>query len=162
MTLYEIEDAISRCQREVIDEETGEVTTEVDTEMLEALRMAKDEKVENILCWIKNLSAESSAIEKESKNLERRAKALSNKADSLKRYVAGFLHGEKWSGVRAAVTFRKTESVEVDDLTIIPKEYLRIKTTAEPDKKSIKDAITKLGETIPGAHIAQNISTIVR
>ena len=162
MTLYEIEDAIRNCTKETVDEETGEITTEIDETLLNALQMAKNEKVENIACWIKNLTAESTAIKKESENLMRRAKSAANKADSLKRYLAGCLGGEKWEGVRARVSFRKTDAVEIDDMSVLPKEYLRVKTIEEPDKTSIKEAITKLGETVPGAHIVQNVSTIVR
>ena len=162
MTLYEIERAIEDCMSERVDEETGEIITEIDAESLNALEMEKNRKIENILCWIKNLTAESEAVNKESKALDRRAKALSNRADSLKNYISEYLNGEKWSGVRAAVSFRRTKAVQIDDLSIIPKEYIRSKVIEEPDKTSIKDAILKFGETIPGAHIKENVSTIVR
>ena len=51
MTLYEIDDAILNC----IDEETGEI---IDAEQLDKLYMEKEEKLENIALWIKDLKAE--------------------------------------------------------------------------------------------------------
>ena len=74
MTLYEInqniESALERMFTEV-DEETGEVKDELVTELAE-LNIARDEKLEAIGCYIKNLQAEAAAILEESKQLKAR------------------------------------------------------------------------------------------
>ena len=51
MTLYEIRDQIARILDTgfVVDEETGEVLA--DESSLDALKMAEEEKLENIICY---------------------------------------------------------------------------------------------------------------
>ena len=55
MTLYEIRDQIARILDTgfVVDEDTGEVLA--DESSLDALKMAEEEKLENIICYRKNL-----------------------------------------------------------------------------------------------------------
>ena len=60
MNLYEINSQILNC----IDQETGEI---MDIDRLEALNMAKAEKVDNIACWVKNLEADVLAFEAQEK-----------------------------------------------------------------------------------------------
>ena len=62
MNIYEIEQAIT----DLVDPETGEIT---DFEALDALSMARDEKIENVALWTKNLNAEAKAIREEEKAL---------------------------------------------------------------------------------------------
>ena len=81
MNLYEIDNAILEC----VDMETGEI---VDTEKLAALQMERDQKIENIGCWIKNLNADAKALKEEKDNLAARQKAVENKAASLKEYLS--------------------------------------------------------------------------
>lgn len=58
MNLYEIEQSILDC----IDTETGEI---IEPEELENMQMAKEQKVRNIACYIKNLQADAKAYEEE-------------------------------------------------------------------------------------------------
>lgn len=146
MNLYEINDAIMDC----VDTETGEI---IDAEKLESLQMAFDEKVENIALWIKNLLADAAAIKTEKDALADREKACRNKAESLKSYLASALDGSKFSTPRVAISWRKSESVEIDDVTIIPSEYWKVKT--DLDKMGIKKAL-KAGAQVSGARIVTN------
>ena len=58
MTLYEIDKAILDFEFEV-DEESGEI---LNASELDELQMARDDKIEGISLWIKNLEAEKEAI----------------------------------------------------------------------------------------------------
>ena len=62
MTLYEIRDQIARILDTgfVVDEDTGEVLA--DESSLDDLKMAEEEKLENIICYRKNLLSEAKAI----------------------------------------------------------------------------------------------------
>jgi len=53
------------------------------------------------------------------------------------------------------ISFRKSESVEVENVNQLPNEYKVIKLTETADKFKIKDAI-KSGETIEGCSIKTN------
>ena len=84
MTLYEIQDNIRKAIEQGFDEETGEI---LDTNALEALEIQRDEKIENIALFIKNLKAEAEAIKAEKMNLAKRQQTAENKAEWLKQYL---------------------------------------------------------------------------
>ena len=158
MKLYEIDNAILEC----IDMETGEV---IDAEKLDALNMERDAKIENVVLWIKDLKAEAEAIKAEKSALAERQKVAENKVESLKKWVAYALGGQKFSTAKCAVSFRNTESVEVTEegLEALMKEHDELLTykAPEPNKKAIKDAI-KDGLSVAGVQLVQNVSTIIK
>ena len=158
MKLYEIDNAILNC----IDTETGEV---IDIDKLNELQLERDTKIENVACWIKDLKAEAEAIKAEKLALAERQKAAENKAESLKKWLAYALDGEKFSTARCSVSFKKTEAVEVTEcgLEALMKEHDELLTykAPEPDKKAIKQAI-KDGLNVDGVQLVQNVSTIIK
>ena len=159
MTIYEIDQAIMEC----VDLETGEI---IDTEQLDKLQMEREEKLENIACWIKDLNAEAEAIKTEKQILANRQKVAENKAESLKKYLAYALDGKKFSTAKCAVSFRTTESVEVtaeglENLMRDGKDDLLTYKTPEPNKTAIKQAI-KDGLNVAGVQLVQNTSTIIK
>ena len=158
MKLYEIDNAIFDC----IDLETGEV---IDTERLDALHMERDAKIENVALWIKDLKAESEAIKAEKMALAERQRVAENKAESLKKWLAYALDGQKFSTAKCAVSFKKTEKVEISDVGMIRlmKEHDELLTYKEPEpnKTAIKQAL-KDGLTVQGVQLVQNMSTIIK
>ena len=148
MNIYEIEQAIT----DLVDTETGEIT---DFDALDALSMARDEKIENVALWIKNLVAESKAIREEEKALAERRRAAETKADSLQRYLDRILDGNKFSTPRVAISYRKSKAVQIADEDAFVKAgaYLILQ---EPkiDKKAISEAL-KNGTVIAGAELVE-------
>lgn len=153
MNLYEIEAGILSC----IDEETGEI---IDLDRLNELEMERDTKVENIALWIKNLKAEIGDYAEEEQAFRQRRKTAENKMESLKRYLSGYLNGEKFKTTKVSCSFRSSTSVEVDDMSILPEEYKRYREP-EPMKTEIKEAINK-GVDVPGAALVSNLSLIIK
>lgn len=148
MKLFEINEAIERCVVEgenVVDTETGEV---LDVEALNDLKMAFDEKAENIAMFIRNLDAEAAALKEQKNIFAARQKAAENKRDSLKEYLAMCLQGKPFKTDRVKVSFRKSESVKVTAQEQIPETYL-VYSAPAVDKVGIKKAL-KAGETVPG------------
>ena len=88
-----------------------------------------------------------------------------NKAESLKKWLAYVLDGQKFSTSKCAVSFRKTEAVEVttDGLNNLMKEHDELLTykAPEPNKTAIKQAI-KDGLNVAGVQLVQNTSTIIK
>ena len=158
MTIYEINEQILNC----IDPETGEI---IDIDKLNELELERDAKIENVACWIKELKAEAEAIKAEKLVLAERQKVAENKAESLKKWLAYALQGEKFKTAKCSVSFRKTESVEVTDegLSNLMKEHDELLTykAPEPNKKAIKDAL-KDGLNVEGVQLVQNTSTIIK
>ena len=160
--LFEINKAIMDAWDTAIDPETGELNEEALT-AFEALQVERDERIENIGCWIKNLNADAAALKEEAKNMNERAKRAERKADSLKRYLEAALHGEKFQSTRVAISWRKTTSVEVDEAEVpeLPEQYVRRKVTVEADKTAIKDAL-KAGEVIEGCRLVEKQSIQIK
>lgn len=153
MKLYEIDQAILNC----IDLETGEI---IDTEQLDKLTMEREAKLENVACWIKELKAEAEALKAEKMAFAERQKVAENKMESLKKYLAYALDGQAFKTVRASVTFRKSQAVEIADIYKLDENYLKYKEP-EADKTAIKEAI-KQGKTVTGATLVENTSVIIK
>lgn len=146
MNLFELDAALYEC----VDAETGEV---IDEEKLNELSMARDEKVENIACWIKNLKAQAVAIKQEEENLYARRKVAENKAQSLGEYLSKYLDGSKFETPKVKISYRKSESLEVSEGAIIPEEWYK---PQEPklDKAELKKAV-KDGLEIEGVNLVE-------
>ena len=162
MTLYEIDQAIITALEGATDPETGEIIDVYLLSEYEQLQMDREQKIENIGCFIKNLEADAKAIKEEGKTLAARARACENKAERLRSYLEFCLAGEKFQSPRLAVSFRHSKKVEVDPDKIydIPDDFLRYKEP-EPDKKAIGDAL-KAGEEIPGCELVESVSMIIK
>ena len=158
MTIYEIDQAIMEC----VDLETGEI---IDTEQLDKLQMEREKKLENVACWIKDLKAEAEALKNEKQALAERQRVAENKVESLKKWLAYALQGEKFKTPKCAISFRKSEAVEVTDegLNNLMKEHDELLTykAPEPNKTAIKQAL-KDGLNVAGVQLVQNISTIIK
>lgn len=152
MKLYEINEAILNC----IDPETGEA----DPDKLDGLLMMREEKLENLTLWVKELKAEADAIKAEEKALAERRQAKERKAESLKKYLDEALAGQKFETSRCVVSFRKSQKVEITDFDKIPDDYLRYKTP-EPDKTAIKAAI-KDGLTVEGCELVDSVTMSIK
>lgn len=153
MNLFEINEEIMKC----VDAESGEI---IDTEKLEQLQMEETSKIENIACWIKNLLSDAEALKVQKQTFADRQKAVENKAESLKKYLSDYLAGQKFSTDKVAISFRKTSSVNVTDMSALPEEYLKF-AEPTPDKTAIKNAI-KSGQKISGAEILENQSISIK
>ena len=153
MTIYEIDDAI----RALVDED-GEIG---DYEAFEALQMERDAKIENTGLWIKELLAEADAIKKERDALKEREDAAKRKAERLKELLGYALGGEKFKSPRLAISWRKSEAVEISPACEAwcreHGEYLRYRAP-EIDNAAIKDVLKK-GGIVHGASLVkrQNI-----
>ena len=153
MKLFEINEEIMKC----VDVETGEIIDEV---KLQQLQMARDIKIENIACWIKNTLSDAEALKAQKQVFADRQKAAENKAESLKRYLSKVLEGQKFTTDKVAVSFRKTSSVNVTDITQLKEEYLKY-ADPTPDKTAIKNAI-KAGKDVAGAEIVEGQSISIK
>lgn len=123
--------------------------------------MAYEEKVENIACYIKNLASDVLAFKAEEESIAKRRRSMEKKIDYLKKLLSDNMGGEKFSTAKCAVSFRRSETVDVEDVALLPAELLRVKTTYEADKTAIKAAI-KAGKEVKGCRLVENISTQIK
>lgn len=158
MTLYEIDKQIY----DLLDPETGEIA---DYEAFEALQMAREQKIEGVALWVKNLTAEAEAIKAEETRLSDRRKATEAKAERLKEWLSRVLNGESFRTARCVCSYRKTQSVELeDDFCDWARLYasdLLTYSDPKPNKTKIKEAL-KAGRQLDGARIDEKLSFSVK
>ena len=170
MTLYDIDAQIAALDGAaeddmLIDAETGELISV--SQALDALRMERETKLENVACWVKNLSAEADAIREEENRLIKRRKAAETKAANLKAWLLAAMTREdgttdKLKTGRVMVSVKKNPpSTVVDDEALLPWAYKTVKEIVAQDKAAIKAAILA-GEEVPGAHLEYGRSVVIK
>ena len=98
--------------------ENGDIPEEAIIDTLESITSILEDKADNIACLIKNMSAEAEAIKAEEVKLSERRKAKEKQVDRLKEYLSTTLLASGYTKIETArnkITFRKSESVAVDD-----------------------------------------------
>lgn len=150
MTLFEIDKAIADFEFE-IDEDTGEILNIQD---LDDLQMAREQKIENVGLYIKNLEAEATAVENQEKIFADRKRRIRKKIEGLKGFLGYALQGEKFKTDRVEMSFRKSESVLIKDEYLIPDDYCEFTVTRRPNKTNLKKAL-KDGKEIMGVELIE-------
>lgn len=153
-SLWKIDQAIMSC----IDFETGEI---IDLDALETLSMLREEKIENVALWIKNLAAEAVAYDAEAKAFAERKKKALEKIEQLKRFLAKATNGQDFSTTKCAVSFRTSKRVEVFNADAIPKAFLTEKIEYSPNKSAIKKAIES-GQAVNGCALIEHTNTTIK
>ena len=151
MTIYEIDQRLTS----LVDEETGEI---MDYDAFESISMDRDKKIEGMINWYKDLSADAMKIREESRKLRDRQSALEKKAARLQEYIQKALNGNTFQTATCEVKYRKSKSVELEDnfveWAIANNDSLLKYKAPEPDKTAIKDALQN-GAEIPGAMLVE-------
>ena len=169
MTLYDIDAQIAALDGAaeddmLIDEETGELISV--SQALDALRMEREAKLENVACWVKNLSAEADAIREEENRLAKRRKAAETKAANLKAWLLAAMTREdgttdKLKTGRVVVSVKRNPPSTVVDDALLPSTYKVAKITYQANKDLIKRELLSGGE-VPGAHLEYGRSVIIK
>ena len=160
--LYEIDQAILDC----VDAETGEI---LDGEKLTALQMEREEKLEGVALWVKDLAAEAEAVKAEADKLTARKRALDNKIAAIKMWLLVALDGGKLKTARCNVYPTHSQKLAVEDEAELvkfletldePERFLRFR---EPElrKDEIKKAL-KADFMIPGASLEETESVVIK
>lgn len=161
MNLYEIDSAIMA----LVDPETGEIQ---DWDAFEALQMARDQKIENVACWYKNLITEATAIKAEEDVLKKRREKLETQAKRKLEYLQNALCGQKFATARCEISFRKTTKVVLEDERAAidwAQSHGRddlLRYTAPAVNKAEMAKVLKEQVEIPGAALVEGLSMGVK
>lgn len=154
MNLYQIDAEIMMAFENAMDPDTGEIVDEEAYAALDHLVMERDNKIENILLWIKDLKSDAEQLKKEKMAFDERKRSAERKCESLTRYVSGVLSGKRFKTAKVEASWRKSEVVIYDgDIENLPEKF---KKYADPElkKTELKKAL-KDGEEIDGARLEQ-------
>ena len=162
IALYQIEQEYMILADEIINNE-GELTPDLE----QRLTINKDQleaKGKGYGYIIKDIESEIDVIDAEVKRLTALKKSRSNAVERLKTTLSDAMQLFQISELKTPtlkISFRKSESVEVDNLGYLPAEFIKITTTETVDKVKIKEAI-KAGRVIQGAVLQQNINLQIK
>lgn len=143
--------------------EEGELTTELE-QALVINQNELQEKAINYVKVIKNLEADSDAIDAEIKRLKAMKEAKDNAIDRMKEAVrnAMLVSGiDKIESSLFKLSLRRSEAVEVVNIDQLPEMLTTVKKTVSADKVKIKEAI-KSGLTVEGAVLTENFSLQIK
>ena len=177
--LFEISDSMMNLLEYHVNDETGEIveTEEEFNELYNSIQLDLQTKLDNTNCLQKMIDGELDVIDKEIKRLTAEKKAREKKKEWLKNRVDYFVkrqftdeqgnvdeesvHKYKLELPHSKISYRKSDSVEVVDVEMLPEEYVKTKIEKNPDKVAIKNAI-KDGKEIKGAKIVTNYNIQIK
>jgi hypothetical protein len=142
---------------QLIEDNDGEVTPDIE----EALMLTSEELEAKALSYgfvVKHFEDEEAIIKAEISRLSLRLAHAQNKKELFKRTLSDAMQQfgiEKIETATLRLSFRKSQSVEILDETIIPEDYVDTKMTTTISKTRIKEAL-KEGKVVPGASLSTN------
>lgn len=143
--------------------EEGELTPELE----QALFITQDQLQAKAIdyCYvIRNLEADSDAIDNEIKRLKAMKEAKDNTVDRLKEAVRNAMLASGIDKIESSIfklSLRRSEAVEVVNIDQLPESLLTVKKTVSADKVKIKEFI-KSGLTVEGAVIKENYNLQIK
>ena len=156
MNIFKIQSEYQQIVTQLI-ENGGEITPELEL----ALQITKDNfhsKSESYAFITRQFDAEMDIIDNEIKRLQQAKKTREKAIECLKANIEMAMNTfevDKIETPLIKISFRKSESVEVEDVNNLPNEFKVIKLSETADKLKIKDAI-KSGILIEGCSIKTN------
>ena len=164
MNLYELNQNFNNLI-EVLENTEDENIKELIKKSMDQLTLETNEKIENIIKYIKNLEAEAEALEKESKRLNDRKVKTLKKVDNLKNYLKDFtntLDSKKYHTGIFNISIRKNAaSVVIDNEFLVPDKFCKTEVIRKVDKAALKEKL-KAGEVIEGVKLQQSESIIIK
>ena len=164
MKLYEIKNGMIDTLDIFLESEQTEMDRENYNDIMEYLKEELKNKSSDLIKYIRNLELENTVTKLEIERLEDLKKGKEKKIKSIKSYIKGILldlDKRKVETELGNLSLRKTTSVEITDITKIPKEYLVVKEEVTPSKKLIGDSLKK-NILIDGAVLKEDYSVLIK
>jgi hypothetical protein len=114
-------------------------------------------------CWvIEHLRGQAAYRQQQAKRLTDLARSDASRAEALEDSLVLVLtrlqpQATRFSFPNHELISRRSQAVEIDDEQALAPEWLTVKTTTQPDKAAIKQAL-KAGQQIPGAQLLSHRS----
>lgn len=162
LSLYQIEQTYLSIVEELI-ENGGELTHSLEAE----LNINKEELQNKGVCYgfmVKELEMQSDTIDIEIKRLQVLKKTRTNTIDKLKNNLSQAMQMFEVTELKTPllkINFRKSESVEIEDIALLDSNFIKTTITKAADKVAIKEAI-KSGENVQGAILQTNLNLQIK
>ena len=164
MKLYEIKNGMIDTLDIFLESDQTEMDRENYNDIMDYLKEELKSKSSDLIKYIRNLELENTVTKLEIERLEDLKKGKEKKIKSIKSYIKRILldlDKKKVETELGNLSLRKTTSVEITDITKIPKEYLVVKEEVTPSKKLIGDSLKK-NILIDGAVLKEDYSVLIK
>lgn len=178
MNLYDIDERLKVLEEYGIDSETGEILSEEDFyKLYDEIQMDLNTKIENTICFVKNLRADCNEYKLEEDRIKQRRKIKENLADRLESRINYYIKQKftdedgnidtdglskyKLETAKMKLSYRKSQTANITDINKLPKEYIKEEVIVKPLLNDIKKAI-KNGKNIDGAELKTNYNMQVK
>ncbi|ERT68305.1 hypothetical protein HMPREF0202_01693 [Cetobacterium somerae ATCC BAA-474] len=164
MKAYEIMNGMIDTLDIFLESEQNEGDKENYEFVMEFLKEELQSKSSNIIKYIRNVSLEVEVLSQEEDRLEKLRKQKEKKVNSLKKYLTDILLNLDKNKIETELGnlgLRKSVSVAIDNLDLIPKKYIQKKIELVPDKRLLSE-ILKQGKNIKGVHLENKYSLQIR
>ena len=164
MKLYEIRNGMIDTLDIFLESEQTEMDRENYNDIMEYLKEELKSKSSDLIKYIRNLELENTVTKLEIERLEDLKKGKEKKIKSIKSYIKEILldlDKKKVETELGNLSLRKTTSVEITDISKIPKEYLVVKEEVTPSKKLIGDSLKK-NILIDGTVLKEDYSVLIK
>ena len=161
MNLYEINRDLQKLLLSAIDGD-GVIQEGFENDINEMFA-AKEDKLLNCAKYIKNEMALAKMIKEEEKILSDRRERIEKRVEWMKKYVASNMEaGERYQDSQSAISVRNSQSIEIIDEKLIPKELCNhVPECWKVDKKALTNSI-KAGNEIEGAKLVSNLNLQIK
>jgi hypothetical protein len=162
ITIFQIEQNYNQLAEQLIDND-GELTTE----LAEQLAITEEQLQNKSVAYsfvIKQMDADIDTIDAEIKRLQAAKKQREKASEYLKeriKHAMELFSIEEIKTPLVKINFRKSESVEVENVNSLPMAYKTVNVVETADKAMIKEAI-KNGANIIGCRIVTNQNLQIR
>lgn len=164
MKAYEIMNGMIETLDIFLESEQSEGDRENYEFVMEFLKEELQSKSSNIIKYIRNVSLEVEVLSQEEDRLEKLRKQKEKKVSSLKKYLTDILLNLDKNKIETELGnlgLRKSVSVAIDNLDLIPKKYIQKKIELIPDKRMLSELL-KQGKNIKGAHLENKYTLQIR
>lgn len=161
MNLLAIEEEISNIL--LAAEELGDDQQEAALSYLDELAIAEAEKADAIGYAVRQRQAQIDFLRSEEDRIRSRRKAMESRLIMFKEYLTSVfsrLGLQRVKGIKSTLFLRRSSSVEIFDLNLLPSEFVQTRIEYVPRKTQIKDEIVA-GREVPGAKITERQSLVI-
>jgi len=158
--LAAIEEEISNVL--AVAEELTEDQQEVALEYLEELGLQEIEKVDAIGYAVRKRKAEIEFLKEEERRIRNRRQSMEKRLEEFREYLSQIFQREgiqQIRGLKSTAYLRKSSSVEITDLNLLPSGFVETRIDFIPRKALIRDALKD--QDVPGARMVEKQSLVI-
>ncbi len=131
-------------------------------EYLEELGVQEMEKIDAVGYAVRKRKAEIEFLKEEEKRIRDRRQSMEHRLDEFREYLSQIFKREgitKISGRKTTAYLRKSSSVEILDLNMLPSDFVETRIDFVPRKSLIREALKD--QEVPGARMKERQSLVI-